>query len=61
VAGLTASAAGLGALYNVLINLQQIDDAGFSRDMLAEALALNDKIENVVGQVKALVKEALLR
>jgi glutamate formiminotransferase / formiminotetrahydrofolate cyclodeaminase len=61
VAGLTASAAGLGALYNVLINLQQIDDAGFSRDMLAEALALSDKIEDVAGRVKALVKEALLR
>ncbi len=60
VAGLTASAAGLGALYNVLINLRQIDDAGFSRDILAEALALNDKIEDVVGQVKAGVKEELL-
>ena len=61
VAGLTASAAGLGALYNVLINLRQIDDAGFTRDMLAEALALSDRIEDVVGQVKTLVKEALLR
>lgn len=62
VAGLTASAAGLGALYNVLINLKQIRDAdaGFSRDMLARALVLNDKIEDVAGRVKALVKEALL-
>jgi glutamate formiminotransferase/formiminotetrahydrofolate cyclodeaminase len=60
VAGLTASAAGLGALYNVLINLRQIDDAGFSRDMLTEALSLSDKIEDVAGRVKALVKEALL-
>jgi glutamate formiminotransferase/formiminotetrahydrofolate cyclodeaminase len=61
VAGLTASASGLGALYNVLINLRQIDDAGFSRDMLARALALSDRIEDVAGQVKVLVKEVLLR
>ena len=60
VAALAAALAGLGALYNIMINLKQIDDAGFNRDLLARALALSDRIEDVVGQVKVAVNEALL-
>lgn len=60
VAGLTASVAGLGALYNVLINLKQIADPQFNIDMQGRAIALNDRIEEKVALVKTRLREELL-
>ena len=60
VAGLTAAVASLGALYNVLINLKQISDPVFSADMQSRALALNDQVETVVEQVKAVLRKEML-
>ncbi len=60
VAGLTAAVASLGALYNVLINLKQISDAEFCADMRERALALNDRVEAAVAQIKARLNKELL-
>lgn len=60
VAGLTAAVTGLGALYNVLINLKQIADPEFNTDMQGRALALNDRVEATVARVKVRVNEELL-
>ncbi len=60
VAGLTAAVSGLGALYNVLINLKQIPAPEFCADMQRRAIAVNDQVEAVVEQVKATLKKELL-
>ena len=60
VAGLTAAVASVGALYNVLINLKQIDDLAFSTDIQGRAVALNDQVEDAVARVKSRLKDALL-
>lgn len=60
VAGLTAAVASVGALYNVLINLKQIDDPAFSTDIQGRAVALNDQVEDAVARVKGRLKDALL-
>ncbi|RPH40158.1 MAG: glutamate formimidoyltransferase, partial [Desulfobulbaceae bacterium] len=60
VAGLTAAVASVGALYNVLINLKQIDDLAFSTDIQGRAVALNDQVEDAVARVKSRLKDELL-
>jgi glutamate formiminotransferase / formiminotetrahydrofolate cyclodeaminase len=60
VAGLTAAVSGLGALYNVLINLKQIPDADFIADVQGRAIAINDKVEDAVARIKIRLKEQLL-
>jgi len=52
VAGLAAAMAGLGALYNVMINLGQIDDPAFTAEARARAVELHDRIEVAVNEVK---------
>jgi glutamate formiminotransferase/formiminotetrahydrofolate cyclodeaminase len=52
VAGLTASAAAEGALYNVLINLQGIQDEKFKSKVREQALKLNDEVQKVVKKIK---------
>lgn len=60
VGGLTAAVAGLGSLYNVLINLKQIPDPEYRDEMQGRALALNDRVEAVVAQITARFKKELL-
>jgi glutamate formiminotransferase/formiminotetrahydrofolate cyclodeaminase len=52
VAGLAAAMAGLGALYNVMINLGQIDDPAFTAEARRRAVELHDRIEVAVNEVK---------
>ncbi len=52
VAGLAAEMAGLGAFYNVLINLGQIDDAVFTAEMRQRAFGLKGLLEAAAGEVK---------
>lgn len=52
VAGLAAAMAGLGALYNVMINLGQIDDPAFTAEARRRAVELHDRIEAAVNEVK---------
>ena len=59
VAGLTASAAAEAALYNVLINLEGIDDESFKKKIRTQALQLNKKVQNIVGKIKKLLDKEL--
>jgi len=52
VAGLAAAMAGLGALYNVMINLGQLDDPVFAAAVRRQAVDLHDRIEAAVNEVK---------
>jgi glutamate formiminotransferase/formiminotetrahydrofolate cyclodeaminase len=52
VAGLTASAASEGALYNVMINLQSIDDKDFKSKLAKEAVQVNKEVQQVVKKIK---------
>lgn len=60
VGGLTAAVAGLGSLYNVLINLEQIPDPEYRAEMQGRAIQLNDRVEAVVAQITARFKKELL-
>ncbi len=59
VAGLTASAAAEGALYNVMINLEGIEDEEFKKDLSQKAVAIFKEVEKTVAKVKALMYKQL--
>ena len=59
VAGLAAEMAGLGAFYNVLINLGQIDDFAFTTEMRRRAFTLQGLLETAAGGVKQMLLRQL--
>lgn len=59
VAGLTASAASEGALYNVMINLQSIDDKDFKSKLAKEAVHVNKEVQQVVKKIKKVLNSEL--
>jgi glutamate formiminotransferase/formiminotetrahydrofolate cyclodeaminase len=52
VAGLAAETAGLGAFYNVLINLNQIEDSAFTEEIRQRAIGLKGHLEKTAKEVK---------
>jgi glutamate formiminotransferase/formiminotetrahydrofolate cyclodeaminase len=59
VAGLTAAAAAEGALYNVMINLDSIDDETFNQETAQKAIEINDQVQNIVTGIKTILHEKL--
>lgn len=59
VAGLTASAAAEGALYNVMINLDGIEDEEFKAKMSKDAIAVNKETQNTVARIKKILHTKL--
>ena len=59
VAGLTAAAAAEGALYNVMINLEDIEDQDFKAKLSKEAVAINNEVQEIVAKVKKIMHEKL--
>ena len=59
VAGLAAEMAGLGAFYNVLINLGQIDDFAFTTEMRRRAFTLQRPLETAAGGGKQMLLRQL--
>ena len=59
VAGLAAEMAGLGAFYNVLINLCQIDDPAFTAEVRRRASGLQGLLEAAAGEVKQVLLRQL--
>lgn len=59
VAGLTARACGLGAYYNVRINLPNIKDENFKKKTLNAAEKLKNKLERKARQVEKLMEKFL--
>lgn len=52
VAGLTASAAAYGALYNVMINVMDIEDEAFKKDIIRKAVNINGEIQKVASRIR---------
>lgn len=61
VAGLAAQAAAGGAYYNVLINLPNLRDAGFVREVGAKAEGLREKIAPLVKELDEFIRGELHR
>ena len=59
VAGLTASAAAEGALYNVMINLDGIEDAVFAKDLATRAKLINSQVQEGAREIKKLLYSGL--
>jgi glutamate formiminotransferase/formiminotetrahydrofolate cyclodeaminase len=59
VAGLTAAAAAEGALYNVMINLDGIDDETFNQETAQKAIEINDQVQKIVTGIKTILHEKL--
>jgi glutamate formiminotransferase/formiminotetrahydrofolate cyclodeaminase len=59
VAGLTAAAAGEGALYNVMINLEGIDDEEFNKETAKKAIKINNQVQKIVAKIKTILHEKL--
>ena len=59
VAGLAASAASEGALYNVMINLQSIDDKEFKSKLTKKAMEINKKVQQIVNKIKEILNSEL--
>ncbi len=59
VAGLTAAAAAAGALYNVLINLDGIDDKDFKSKLSKDAAAVNREVQQIADKIKQLLNTRL--
>jgi len=59
VAGLTAAAAAEGALYNVMINLESIEDEKFKSELSTKAVIINEKVQQLANQIKKLMNEEL--
>jgi len=59
VAGLTAAAAAEGALYNVMINLDSIDDEEFNKETAKKAIEINNQVQEIVTKIKTIVQEKL--
>ncbi|MCP5105189.1 MAG: glutamate formimidoyltransferase, partial [bacterium] len=52
VAGLTAEAAAEGALYNVMINLQDIEDETFCEETAQKAIKLNEEVREITAKIR---------
>jgi glutamate formiminotransferase/formiminotetrahydrofolate cyclodeaminase len=52
VAGLTARAAAEGAFYNVMINLEDINDENFKNEIKNKAVKLNNEIISITDKVR---------
>jgi glutamate formiminotransferase/formiminotetrahydrofolate cyclodeaminase len=59
VAGLTAAAAAEGALYNVMINLEGIDDEKFNKETAKKAIEINNQVQKIVAKIKSILHEKL--
>ncbi len=59
VAGLTALAAATGAYYNVLINLDGIDDAGFVKKMRKDSLEILSDVKKNTDKVSEILEKGL--
>jgi len=59
VAGLAASAASEGTLYNVMINLQSIDDEEFKSKLTKKAMEINKKVQQIVNKIKKILDSEL--
>jgi glutamate formiminotransferase / formiminotetrahydrofolate cyclodeaminase len=59
VAGLTAAAAAEGAYYNVMINLADIEDQDFKKDLAEKAEKINNETQEIENKVRAIMKEKL--
>lgn len=59
VAGLTASAAAEGALYNVMINLDSIEDEAFKKETAKKATELNNQVQEIVAKIKGILHKGL--
>lgn len=59
VAGLTAAAAAEGALYNVMINLDGIEDEEFKAKLGKDAIALNREVQTNVEKIKQILHTQL--
>jgi glutamate formiminotransferase/formiminotetrahydrofolate cyclodeaminase len=52
VAGLSASVAAEGALYNVMINLEGIEDEAFKKDLARRAKKINLQVQSRAGEIR---------
>ena len=59
VAGLAAAAAARGALYNVMINLADIDDKSFREKITRESMVLEREVQRISAEISALLEEKL--
>ncbi|MCK4765746.1 MAG: glutamate formimidoyltransferase [Candidatus Aminicenantes bacterium] len=59
VAGLAAAAAAEGALYNVMINLDGIDDQDFKAKLGKDAVALNREVQETAARIKEILHTGL--
>lgn len=59
VAGLAASAAAEGALYNVMINLQDIEDETFKAETAKKAVKINSDVQKTVNKIKKIMHTQL--
>lgn len=59
VAGLTASAAAEGALYNVMINLAGIEDEAFKADIAKKAVQISGEVREIAAKIKQLLYSEL--
>jgi len=60
VAGLAASAAAEGALYNVMINLQGIEDETFKAETAKKAVKLNNEVQKIVDKIKKIMEKLFM-
>ncbi|MCP4217715.1 MAG: glutamate formimidoyltransferase [bacterium] len=59
VAGLTASTAAEGALYNVMINLEDIEDEAYKAETAEKAIQLNKDVRGIVEKIKKIMHTQL--
>jgi glutamate formiminotransferase / formiminotetrahydrofolate cyclodeaminase len=59
VAGLTAAAAAEGALYNVMINLQGIEDESFKTEISGKAIEIFKQVQEIAAKVKTILHSEL--
>ena len=59
VAGLTASTAAEGALYNVMINLTGIEDEDFKDKIAKKATRISAEVQETAAQIKQILSTAL--
>jgi glutamate formiminotransferase/formiminotetrahydrofolate cyclodeaminase len=59
VAGITAGSAAEGALYNVMINVEGIEDESFKKKMITQAIQINTEIQKTVKKIKKILEKEL--
>lgn len=55
VAGLAAAAAAEGALYNVMINLESIEDEKFKKELAKKAIQANKEVQKTAAKIKKIM------